>query len=183
MSNPNTPPGKAGGLQTKHIILILGIILIVAAAVVAVIVLSKPEEVQEVQSTPIPMAQGRVMNEANAAQIQEDLREKVEKGMFETYMNTTWRFPDGESPSSNAVMGNSSANNYPFWFDIVLKDTEEVVFESGLLPVGTEIEEIVLSKDLEPGRYDARTAIHMVDENNEPLSTNASFSITLVIEG
>jgi hypothetical protein len=123
-----------------------------------------------------------LIDENNVAEIQELIEEKVAKGMFETYMNTTWRFPDGKSASSNAVMGNSGANAYPFWFDVALKDTEEVVYTSSLLPVGTTIKQIVLAEALDKGEYDAIVRIHMVDENNEPLDTNTAFSATIVVQ-
>jgi hypothetical protein len=165
---------RGRGLQTKHIILILGGLLILAAAVVAVIVLTREEAPAEFGDIP-------VIDQDNLADVEEEIREKVEKGMFATHMNTMWTFPDGKSPSDDAVMGNSAANTYPFWFEVTVGD--EVLFKSDLLPVGTQIKDIVLTKDLDAGEYPAVVNIHMVDDtnNNEPIESNMGFNITLVI--
>lgn len=164
------------GLQTKHIILILGTVLIVAAAVVTVILLTR-EKAPEAQA----ISDFAVINQDNLAGIEEDIREKVEKGMFATHMNTMWTFPDGSSPSDDAVMGNSAANIYPFWFDVTVDG--ETLFTSDLLPVGAQIKDIVLNKDLDAGEYAAVVSIHMVDDtnNNAPVESNMGFNVTLVI--
>jgi hypothetical protein len=164
------------GLQTKHTILILGVLLILAAAIVAVIVLTR-EESPNAAVSGIP-----VINSDNLADVEEDIRAKVEKGMFATHMNTEWTFPNGESPSVDAVMGNSAANTYPLWFEVTVDG--ETVFTSDLLPVGTQIKEIILDKDLDAGEYEAILSIHMVDDtkNNEPIESNMGFNITLYIQ-
>jgi hypothetical protein len=168
--------GQGKGLGTKHIVLILGCLLIIAAAVVAVILLTG-REAPNTDTGGIP-----VINPDNLADVEADIREKVEKGMFATHMNTVWTFPDGKSPSDDAVMGNSGANSYPFWFEVTVDG--ETVFTSDLLPVGTQIKEIVLDKDLDAGEYAAVLSIHMVDDtnNNEPIESNMGFNITLFIQ-
>jgi hypothetical protein len=183
--NPNPPGTESGaaetkaskGLQTKHIVLILGVLVIIAAAAVAAYVLTRPQTLPMAETGGAP-----VMNEDNMEQIMAEVGEKVAKGMFHTYMNTTWRFPDGKSASSNAVMGNAAENNYAFWFDVTLKDSGDEVYASSLLPVGTQLKEIILSKDLDKGEYAAVVRIHMIDENNEPVEGNTGFNITLVIQ-
>jgi hypothetical protein len=79
-------------------------------------------------------------------------------------------------------MGNSSANTYPFYFTVELADTSEVVFTSGLLPVGSRINRLVLEKDLPQGTYAAVVGIHMVDENGNAIESNVGINITLIIE-
>jgi hypothetical protein len=98
-------------------------------------------------------------------------------------MNTEWRFPDGEIPSSNAIMGNSASNNFPFWFTVALEDGREV-YSSSLLPIGTSLKEIILSEDLDAGIYPAVMNINMIDpdNDNEQIETNAAFNITLIVE-
>jgi hypothetical protein len=175
MENTNNPAAK--GLTTKKIILILGALVIVCAAAIVAILLLRTD----IAETPTPFGTP-VVDESNVADILRELEEKVEKGMFETYMSTSWAFPDGKSASSDAIMGNSVNNNYPFWFEVTLAGSGEVVYTSSLLPVGTLVKEIVLSKDLDRGEYPAVVTIHMVDENNEPVESNAGFNITLVIQ-
>lgn len=161
------------GLTTKHVILILGSLIIISASVIATVLLLQDKETPSVQ-TP-------VINESNLKSITDDIKEKVAKGMFQTHMNTTWVFNDGKSPSTNAVMGNSSANTYPFWFTLSLPDTGDILYKSAILPLGTQIDKITLEKDLDKGEYQAVATIHMVDENGAEVETNVGFNITLQI--
>jgi hypothetical protein len=166
------------GLQTRHVILILGTVLIVSATVVVTILLLR-EDTQPVSTIP-QMQTSYIIDENNVAGIMDDIRQKVEKGMFMTHMNNIWTFPDGESASSDAVMGNSESNNYPFWFDVSVEG--EQVFKSSLLPLGSQIKEIVLTKDLDAGTYPAVVNIHMIDENDQEVESNMGFDVTLVIQ-
>jgi len=161
----------AKGLTTKKIVLIFGSLIIICAAVIIAILLLQGEP----EGTP-------VANAGNIEQIQEDVKDKVAKGMFMTHMNTTWNFKDGGSPSYDAVMGNSSANTYDFWFTMTLPETNEVLYQSGLIPVGQQLSEIKLEKDLGKGTYPAVANIQMVDENGSELESNMSFNITLIVE-
>jgi hypothetical protein len=174
MATENTigAAAPAKGLTTKKIVLILGALVIVCAAAVVIVLMLR----QEPAPSGVP-----VINEDNLNEIVSEMEEKVARGMFETYMNTTWTFPDGASASSDAVMGNSASNNFPFWFTVTLSDTGEVVYTSSLLPIGSELAEIVLDKDLNAGPYPALITIHMVDEEGEEVESNMGFNLTLVV--
>jgi hypothetical protein len=173
------PNNTASGLTTKRIILILGALVIVCAAVIVAIMLLRSTSDISAEQSPLG---NLVIDESNIDAIGAEIEEKVAKGMFETHMNTTWTFPDGESASSNAVMGNAASNNYPFYFTVTLSDTGEIVYTSSLLPVGTVIKEIVLNKDLDKGVYPAVVGINMVDENGEAVENNMGINISVIIE-
>lgn len=179
MSNNKNSVSAAKGLTNKHIILILGSLAIICAAVVITILLLH-------QPTPLPQDivpdKVPIVNKDNLDKIESDIEDKVAKGMFETHMNTNWEFPDGKSNSSNAVMGNSASNRYPFWFTVTLKDTNEIVYTSSLLPLGTQLKEIKLEKDLKKGTYPAVVSIHMVDEKGVEVESNMGFNITLNVK-
>jgi hypothetical protein len=166
------------GLSTQAVVLIIAALLIVAGTAVALVLLLNKEEPPEEE----PATGAQVMTEANYRQIQEETQEKVARGMFATHFSTSWSFPDGKSASSNAVMGNSSANQFPFYFTVTLQGTGELVYTSGLLPVGTEIEELILDTELPAGTYPASLGIHMIDDEGEPVEGNTVFNITLEIE-
>ncbi len=174
MPNKKKSTVAAKGLTTKHVILILGSLVIICAAVVIAILLLRVPKTD-------PSAV-KVINKGNLASIQADINNKVAKGMFETHMNTTWEFPDGKSASTNAVMGNSASNNYPFSFTVTLKDTKELVYTSSEIPLGTQLEEIKLDKELEKGTYPAVVSIHMTDENGKEVESNMGFNITLIVK-
>jgi hypothetical protein len=171
--------GPTGGLSGKLVALILGVVFIVAAAAVVIVIVLKGAPAEQPNVAAIGVG-AHFVDDSDLASIEEALREKVAKGMFTTHMNTTWTFPDGKSASTDAVMGNSSSNNYPFWFEVKLDNA--VIFESSLLPVGSQVKEIVLNKDLPAGTYPAVVSVHMTDENGEPVESNMGFNITLVVQ-
>lgn len=165
-------------LTGKHVALILGTLVIVAAAVVAILLLLRQEPEPEMVIEPLGIP---VINMENVEEITAQIAEKVQRGMFETHMNVVWTFPDGRSPSSDAVMGNSANNHYPLYFTVTLSDTGETVFTSGLMPVGTRIAEITLDRELPRGDYDAIVGINMIDDDGMPMEGNMGINITLVI--
>lgn len=171
-------------LTKKQVAFILGIVLIVCATAVAIVYMilnNKPIVEENVPVLPISGTTYLVTPE-NVSDIDQEIKDKVAKGMFTTYMNTTWRFPDGKSASSNAIMGNSTANNYGFYFTVTISDTNETVFTSGLIPVGTQIAEIKLEKELAKGTYDAVISVQMLEEDGTPVDSNMGFAVTIVIE-
>ena len=150
--------------------------VVAIAAVVVFLLWPKTEEVQ------VPERAGaKFITQENVLDLQREVEERVARGMFETHMNMNWSFPDGHSPSTNAIMGNSPNNNFAFYFTVTLRDTGEVVFTSGLLPVGTEIAEVVLDTPLEAGTYPAVVHVNMIDDDGEPVDSNMGFNITLRI--
>lgn len=164
-----------GGLATKHIVLILGALVIVTVGVVAAIVLTR----QPTEATPMTVGNMPIINADNLDDVMNAIHDSVEAGMFETHMNTTWTFKDGKSASSDAVMGNSKNNNFPFWFEVIVNN--EVVYKSDLLPVGSQIKEIILDKDLDAGTYPAQVTINMVDNDGKPVDGNMALNITITV--
>ncbi|MCL2035488.1 MAG: hypothetical protein FWG94_12295 [Oscillospiraceae bacterium] len=165
MSDKPVQAAAAASSKKKKAI-IISIIVIIALIIAWFLLRPKPEPVVTME---------------NVRQIEAEIEDKVAKGMFETHMNTTWVFPSGSEPSSNAVMGNAPNNNYAFSFTVTLNDTDETVFTSGMIPVGAEIAEIKLNKVLSPGEYPATVRINMVEDDGTPVESNMGITVMLVI--
>jgi len=166
------------GPSKKTIILVLGSVAIICAAVIIAILLLRDKTPDE-QLFGTPGVALGVLDMENVDDIMNGVTDKVEQGMFVTHMNLIWSFPDSNSPSTDAVMGNSAANNYAFWFTISVSG--DVVFTSGLMPTGTQISQIKLDKTLSAGTYPAVVHINMVDDDGNPVESNMGISVTLVI--
>lgn len=124
-----------------------------------------------------------IVNEENVEEVIRELEApRVRPGNYEVKMNTTWHFPDGVSPSTDAYVENVTANTNDVFFDVELSDTDEVIYESPILPRGTHTNEIVLMRDLDPGEYPCRIIYHLVDDNQKTLST-LRMKITVVVDG
>ena len=169
------------GLTGKHVALILGIFLILALAAVLIVYLLRPQPEVEVAAPPIPSG-NFVVDEGNIEEIRSALQESIERGMFQTHMTTTWTFPDGNSPSSDAIMGNAASNNFPFWFTVTLSGTDQIIYTSTVLPLGTQLSQIKLDVPLPAGTYSAVIGLNMVDDDGIPVETNMGFGITIIVQ-
>lgn len=110
------------------------------------------------------------MNDAN----------KTAPDNYEVYMNTTWTFPDANTPSTDAIIGNQKTNTRTVYFTIALKETSQQVYKSPYIPVGSSLQNIVLEEKLGAGTYPAVITYHLVDDDYNELSS-VSVNMTLVI--
>lgn len=167
-------PQPKKGLNKTQVILIVGFVVVIALIIGVFVFLNRPEE----EATG-----GNLLVTAdNLDTIDQDLTDKAAEGAFRTYMTTDWNFPDGKSPSSNAIIGNSAANHSPFYFEISLEDTGEIVYTSDLIPIGLQVKELILEKDIPRGDYNAICTYYFVDESgnvsgDDPLGFNVRLHI------
>lgn len=101
-------------------------------------------------------------------------------GRYEVTMNTSWTFENGHSASSNAYVENSTSNTNAVYFDIVRSDTNETIYRSPILPVGSHLENIALDTELAAGNYSCVLTYFLVDDNYNPVSKlNINLDITV----
>lgn len=156
--------------KKKKIIIIVCILLVIIAAVAVFLWLRRPKN---------------VLTEENYKQIMEDMDNQVQEGYFETYMNTDWTFPDGASETTDAILGNSPNNKKPIRCEVMLADTEEVIYSTGVLPVGAELPPFKLDVDLDAGTYDAVCMVYLLDEEEDGSYSdysNAGFNVTITVQ-
>lgn len=154
--------------KRKKIIIAVCILLVIIAAII-IYFLTRPKG----------------MTEGNYKQIMEEMEEQVQEGYFETYMNTEWTFPDGTSETTNAILGNSPNNKKAVRYEIVLADTEEVVYKTDVIPVGAELPPFKLDVDLDAGTYAAVCMAYLLDEEDDGTYTDyssAGFNVTITVE-
>ena len=120
------------------------------------------------------------VDESNKDKVMEDMGNKVAEGMFECKMTTSWVFEDGKSESPNAYVANVESNLHTIYFDVYDTATDERLYSSPMLPVGTELNNIKLEKELQKGEYDAVVQYTLVGEDNEEVST-VGFNITISV--
>jgi hypothetical protein len=97
-------------------------------------------------------------------------------------MNNEWHFPDGKSASTDAYVENITENRDDVYFDLFLAGNEDhAIYESPVIPRGGVLESFALDTPLEAGSYDCIMIYHMVDENQNTLST-LRVTVTVIIE-
>ena len=86
----------------SHVLIMGGLIIVALVGVIVALALNLTRG-REAEEEP-QQSRAVLVTEENVEQIVEEAVSvpKVRPGNYETVMNLTWRFPDGESPSSNA---------------------------------------------------------------------------------
>jgi hypothetical protein len=168
MSKADRKKAAPENKNNKIAIILIAVLAVVVLALVAVIAFmlgkkdaqndasgesSQPGELREVADSTVRT----VMDEesAGSGSVADQMREQVEEGMFECQMAMTWNFPDGQSESTDAYVANNVNNTHPICFDVYMKDTDELLYSSPVLPVGTDLKNIKLDKELPAGEYKA----------------------------
>lgn len=167
--------------KTKKAGVIIGIVVTLLLVIIGVLTFmlfrkgrGKPEE-----------PNGYVLDEENYQEIQDNMAAEVSEGYFETYMNTTWTFANGTSETQDAILGNSPNNTKPIRCEVILNDTGEVVYKTGVLPVGAVLDPFKLDKNLEAGTYEAVCQIYLLREREDGTYedfSSAGFFVTIEVE-
>ncbi len=127
-----------------------------------------------------------VVNQENVQEVADHMgaeaQRYVEPGYFIANMDTDWTFEKGDSVSKAARVDNAIENTHDVYFDVFLSNNEEeTIYCSPVIPRGAFLEHIALDTPLDAGTYDCVVVYHLVDENQETVST-LRIAITITVE-
>ena len=112
-------------------------------------------------------------------EIEDRLNTQLEEGMINISMNTSPYFEDGDS-LGNLMIVNETINRYPQKVQIIRNDTEEIIYTSGAIAVGSKIEAAALDVDLDAGTYECTALFHNLDNSGNIIgSAGAIVTITI----
>ena len=114
-------------------------------------------------------------------EIAEKLNEKVAEGMINISMNTAPYFEDGKA-EGNVMIVNESINNYPQQVEFISNDTQEIIYQSKAIPVGSKIEHAALDVELPAGTYECTAMFHNLDPETGDIIGTAGAIITITIK-
>ena len=114
-------------------------------------------------------------------EIEETLNETVSEGMIRISMNTTPVFEDGDA-EGNLMIVNEDVNRYPQQVEIYRNDTEETIYESKAIPVGSKIAADTLDVVLPAGIYECTAMFHSLDPETGAILGSAGASIVITIQ-
>lgn len=169
----------------KTVIIALSVIflVIILALVVLIIHLSK-QPLQSNREEETTKKKDLIITEENVNSIREELNNPTSGEAPPTYdvkMNAEWYFQDGRSKSKNAAVSNAETNQNVVYFDVILQDTEEVIYSSPYVSVGATVKQFQLDKDLEQGTYDAICKYYILNDEMESMCT-VSVNVKIYIE-
>jgi hypothetical protein len=164
-----------GGGSKKIIVAAVVVVAVAGIAAAAYFGLNKPEEEQPLKET---------ISAENVDEKVEEIFEK-EPSTAPAYYTVTqtprWTFPDGKSESNDVYVENVTDNETPVYFDLIVDETNEKVYSSPVLELGAKLESFKLDTPLEKGEYQCTVEYHMVDEDQNELTT-VNVGVTVVVE-
>lgn len=171
MSKGETPTQKNGKGGIK--LVVIGVIIVIAILACSVVVLAtkliSQNKAQE------PKEEKNVITAENVEEVMDEWLNEPEPVNVPKYytvvQNTEWTFPDGSSPSTDASVENDVENESSVYFNVIIDETGEVVFSSPILELGAKIESFSLDKALEKGDYECTVEYHLVDDDQNELTT------------
>lgn len=167
--------GKREKSKIAGIIILVIIIFLLAGVIIYLLTSQKPEE----ERRNVVVTKDNI--EEVIAQMEEE--DFVAPGYYTVTMNYDWHFAAGDAVSSNAYVENTEENTNAVYFDLVLAEDEgNVIYKSPVIPVGSTLQDIALDTVLDAGTYDCVAVYHLVDEDQNTLST-LRVTVTVMIEG
>lgn len=169
---------EQGTVQKRKSNILLGICAVVIIALVVVIVVLVSGMNKKTTKRNV------VVTQDNAEAVVESMvqQEYVEPGYYCASMSTTWHFTSGDAISEDAYVENVSTNTNDVYFDVFLRDNEEeAILESPVIPRGGELTNIALDKELPTGTHDCVMVYHLIDEEQNTIST-LRVAFTIIVE-
>lgn len=127
-----------------------------------------------------PNARAGSLSAEDMEAIMAELNRAAEEGMMTISMNLCPVFETGAS-EGNLLICNDRSNRYPQIVEIYLKDTSELIYSSGSIPVGSSIENARLSRDLDAGIYRCTAYFLAINPDSGELMGKAGADITVTV--
>lgn len=174
--------GQVSKSQKKYKLLLLaGVAVVIVLLLIVIVILLNRGRGKEEEGEP---KRNVVVTQDNAEAVIAEMTEEeyVAPGYYSTAMTTTWHFETGDAVSEDAYVANRIENTNDVYFDVFLTDDEtEPILQSPVIPRGSEMDNISLDTPLEAGTYDCVTVYHLIDEEQNTVST-LRIGLTIVIE-
>lgn len=152
------------------------LVIIVLLLVIIVLFLQKEKEEEPKRNV--------VVTQDNVEEVVDDMlnQEFVEPGYYSASMTNIWHFAKGDAVSEDAFVENKEENTNDIYFDVFLAENEETpILQSPVIPRGAELNSIALDTPLEAGTYDCVMVYHLIDEDQNTVST-LRVGITIIVE-
>ena len=114
------------------------------------------------------------------AQRQAELQQELDEGMIAFSINTNPVFATGGS-EGNLMLENPANNAKLLVVEIYIDDTQELIYQSKAIPVGSYIENTALDKVLEPGQYAATAYFKAYREDDHSYIGQAGAAINITV--
>lgn len=161
----------------KKFLLICGVCLLLAAGAIFFALRSQS------QKNALEIDDNALMGDlpgVDMEQRQAELQKQLDESMIAFSINTNPVFASGRS-EGNLMLENPTHNAKLVVVEIYLDETNELIYRSKALPVGSYIENVALDKVLEPGEYAATAYFNAYRESDQSFVGQAGAAIKITI--
>ena len=113
---------------------------------------------------------------------QEELDNRSQEGVITMIINPDPVFETGEA-AGNLRIENAETNSHIILVEITRADTKELIYSSGLIPVGASVDEDTLDVSLPAGDYSCVATFSYVDEETEKILGSSELGIEIHVLG
>lgn len=163
------------GLATKIVIISLSTVLVALAGILAYILLKNEPPVEEERD--LLGGRGIVATEDNIEEVFEELEKPVRDTQYFIDMSLQLKFNTWKESTRNTVVRNNANNSRTVYFELFLDDENgdpgEMIYSSPYIPLGEELRNFGLDKELAAGTYNTTMIYTLVDDNYEKVTTLA----------
>lgn len=166
--------------QWPIIVLVIVLLAIIAALAIALFSKNDSQDSPTPTVTPTPTAQLAI--DPNAGALVTPTPAPVEPGVAIPGWGSM-TIPAGVT-EVHTSMQNPEANEgwYYLTFELRLKDTNEVIFTTGLIPPGQYCNAVTLTRPLEPGEYAAIVHVQPYRISDQSPTNNADMETVLIVK-
>lgn len=168
---------RKGG-NSKLLIIIGSVIIVLLVAIVVVLIINgrnkDRDNAENAVATLETEKRSVVVSEENVDELIEEMEknEPITPGYYTVAMTSGWHFENSDSASYDAYVKNKPENSHDVYFDLFLEDDKEnPIYQSPVISLGAEIDNITLTRELPKGEYRCLMIYHLVDENQETVDT------------
>ena len=178
--------------KNKRLWIILAIVVVLLIAVIAVLVVAllKKGNESNAQQASENIGNGSAVYEYESSAVATDpvtLQELYDKMLEEAKEGTMALEMQTEASSSNGTdfacyIANAVNNKYDMFVVIYNDETQEEIYRSGLIPVGSRIESFTSSKKFKPGTYVGTIVYNQVEDDHATIHVQVNLGLNLNVK-
>ena len=170
--------------KTMIIVIILLVILVVIGGVLIFIMLRDKQPDVPAERPTLTGGRGVIATEDNIQELLEQLEQPVEDAHYLVNMSVRLVFDTWDKSARGTYIKNDSANNRTVYIDIFLDDENgnrgELIYSSPYIPVGQELRNFSLDREVAAGEYSTSIVYYLVDDEYEFI-TDLVLGVKLII--
>jgi cytoskeletal protein RodZ len=179
----NTTSKEKGDGRKKVIIAVVAVVVVLLISTISVMAALLVKTNKEKEAAIAAKVEAEPANEPRkvitpdtAEEVIEEIiaDSKIDQNIPQSYtvtQNSTWTFANGTATSQDAYVENDKENETAIYFDLIVDETGERVYSSPVLELGAVLENFALDKPLSKGEYECTVEYHLIDDDQNTLTT------------